>query len=77
MTTKETRLNIRIGQEELAEIKAFADAHNMSVSEFVLTASRSFMGKGSNLEDQVLALGKRLLDLETEVARIKNQPVAV
>lgn len=75
-TTKETRLNIRIEPQELAELKKFAESQNMSVSEFVLAASRSFMGKGSSIEKQVLDLGKRLLDLESEVSRLKS-PIAV
>jgi uncharacterized protein (DUF1778 family) len=75
-TTKETRLNIRITPEELAELKRFAESANMSVSEFVLAASRSYMGKTEGLEQQVLNLSKRLLEVERQLAQVKSLQAA-
>ncbi len=65
-TAKETRLNIRISPEELAELKAFAESRDMSLSEFVLTASRAYTGKAQKLEE-------RLLDVERQIAYLKNK----
>lgn len=70
--TKETRLNIRITPEELVELKSFAESANMSVSEFVLAASRSYMGKTAGIEQQVLNLSQRLLEVERQLAQVKN-----
>jgi uncharacterized protein (DUF1778 family) len=70
--SKETRLNIRITPEELAELKAFAESKHMTTSEFVLAAARSFMGKQEGLEQQVLNLSKRLLEVEKRLADLQT-----
>ena len=72
VAAKETRLNVRINPEDLNELKRFAEANDMSLSEFVLRASKSFMGKKSGLEGQVLNLSRRLLDVEQQLAEIKQ-----
>ena len=72
MGTKETRLNIRITPDELQELRLFAESKNMSVSEFVLTSARSYMGKSEGLEEQVLNLSKRLLEVEHQLSLLKQ-----
>ncbi len=76
-TPKETRLNIRINPEELVELKHFAESKDMSVSEFVLTAARSYMGKTEGLEKQVLNLSTRLLEVERQLNEFKQSQTRV
>ena len=73
--TKETRLNIRIDPMELVELKDFAESKDMSVSEFVLTAARSYMGKSGGIEKQVLNLSSRLLEVEKKLAEFNNKVI--
>ncbi len=64
---KETRLNVRITPDELMDIKQFAESKNMTLTDFVLTAARSYMDKPSDVQSELLAISRRVMELERAV----------
>lgn len=65
---RETRLNVRVSVEELAELKDFAASKNMNLSEFILAASHAYMGKPADLEMRVLELEKQFAQFKAQAA---------
>ncbi len=66
-TKKDAHLTVRISPEELGEIRDFATTNGMQQSEFVLSASRSPMGRGG-IQERYLLLAARLANIETLLA---------
>lgn len=70
MARKDSHLTVRVSEQELEEIRQFANLNGMQQSEFVMSAVRAAMGK-SGLQEQYLTLLTRVAALE---ARLEKQP---